>query len=979
MASIGRSISNGSPLSRVAPDGGPDADPKTPRTVRSTVSRVEMMKQASSFMSAKKTQMKATAAVAGDMVANSTFRKVKRKFSLGGNNDDDVDKSDVNTRSKHEIVKRSDGTEAIVTLRSSSDVVKKFKLRSNSVVDISNGSLLFVDMEAENKLLEKEAREKHLITDSNKWLQRWRAFMLVAILSQVIFAPINWAFKPTMSAPVMLLDNVVDGFFFVDFLMQFQIATVDAQGHIITSRLDNLYHYIVNGRFFYDLVTCVPLDKFVSLSLGNSQLQHNNATLTQLNRFTRIARFRRLTSFYHLLSYMDLTKQSWFFYSAFSQYAKLLSYIVGLSVFINYFGCFWYSVAWIASLSMHNSTETEAIEVETGFGWSYWEKHRVCSSKYFYNDYVSDVLEDEGTYTIDGQLRYLYNSSLSNMTLGQTTQQCMDSSAVFDSEYIWSNYVTSILAALQLLMTGENLVPVTTYEKIVQSGYLLIGTGTIAFTFGAVHSIVSNINSRSSAYQNKIESIYDAMEKMKLPDHLSERIFYYYDYIHMEHGTLDGNVDGFLPEVTKRLQAEIYLWQRYQLIIGVPFFMNINPKIIQDIVVKLQVEVYLPGDFVITKGDFGDTMYFIYTGQCQVMVPMSTSEIVAKKATKAAADGEGYNRARRKSSVSVEAIMAAVKGIKEGKKPDDEDDDDDDVDDDEEEDSSVRNGEANSGLHGRKAPQGRVQVRASAKFNAKVSRVKDPVEKQRRNSIGSEQKRRNSIGGAQEVQRLTVAHKIVATLNAGQYFGEVALILQSKRTASIKSKGISEMCVLTKTVYDLVASMYPEDAELMKTSIMSKYGSLNHAEEVRKSVFAVGGGGRQDPSTPSRGLQAQGSSTMTMRTEISTPSDDRNLSREGSWINKSVPISPTHDFKKAVDDFRGHMNLVNFAGDKLMAEERDARKQLDMLEEFVMDYAKAAMLEEQSESDKDSDDEDDDGDSSDKGGSDEDADGGRGV
>jgi len=58
-----------------------------------------------------------------------------------------------------------------------------------------------------------------------------------------------------------------------------------------------------------------------------------------------------------------------------------------------------------------------------------------------------------------------------------------------------------------------------------------------------------------------MESLYDAMDHVELPKMLQTRIFKYYDYIFVEHGTLDGNVQGFTPELGKNLQAEIFLWQ----------------------------------------------------------------------------------------------------------------------------------------------------------------------------------------------------------------------------------------------------------------------------------------------------------------------------------------------------------------------------------------------------------------------------------
>ena len=142
---------------------------------------------------------------------------------------------------------------------------------------------------------------------------------------------------------------------------------------------------------------------------------------------------------------------------------------------------------------------------------------------------------------------------------------------------------------------------------------------------------------------------------------MQDRIFYYYEYLFKEHGTLNGSVVGFVPEVSKKLQAEMYLWQRWNLIKSVAFFQNVHPKILQDIVVELTVEVYLPGDFIISHNDYGDSMYFIYTGQCEVIIPITKEmEEKAKERRKSTGLGKEIKQRfgdrehlnRRKSSVT---------------------------------------------------------------------------------------------------------------------------------------------------------------------------------------------------------------------------------------------------------------------------------------------------------------------------------------
>ena len=149
-----------------------------------------------------------------------------------------------------------------------------------------------------------QARKKYLITESNLWYQRWKVFMVLCIISQVVFAPVNFAFKPTLSMPVQVFDHLIDLAFFIDFVIHFTVATKDEHGHIRTSRTVIIKTYVMKGTFLFDLYTCFPLDKVIWLASGVDQVTHNNAMMTQFFRGGRIFRLRRIVAVYSLMSYM---------------------------------------------------------------------------------------------------------------------------------------------------------------------------------------------------------------------------------------------------------------------------------------------------------------------------------------------------------------------------------------------------------------------------------------------------------------------------------------------------------------------------------------------------------------------------------------------------------------------------------------------------------------------------------------------------
>ena len=68
-----------------------------------------------------------------------------------------------------------------------------------------------------------------------------------------------------------------------------------------------------------------------------------------------------------------------------------------------------------------------------------------------------------------------------------------------------------------------------------------------------------------------MEYLFESMNHLSLPQQLKHRIIMYYDHIWKEYRSLDGRVHSFIPELSKQLESEVYLYLRTNLILSVPF------------------------------------------------------------------------------------------------------------------------------------------------------------------------------------------------------------------------------------------------------------------------------------------------------------------------------------------------------------------------------------------------------------------------
>lgn len=180
------------------------------------------------------------------------------------------------------------------------------------------------------------------------------------------------------------------------------------------------------------------------------------------------------------------------------------------------------------------------------------------------------------------------------------------------------DYASNFYDALQLLQ-GQGLVTDTLAQNLFAAFAVLIGSIVLAVVFGHVAILVSNFNANSTNYQRKIETIFAVMTKLQLPVLLRERIHQYYEHLWREYESLDGQLIPFSKELTHTLELEVLLFKYMAVIMHVPFWHEVSPNFLKQIVLQIQVRVYLPDDYVIRRGEIGDEYYVVNRGFCELL------------------------------------------------------------------------------------------------------------------------------------------------------------------------------------------------------------------------------------------------------------------------------------------------------------------------------------------------------------------------
>jgi voltage-gated potassium channel len=147
---------------------------------------------------------------------------------------------------------------------------------------------------------------------------------------------------------------------------------------------------------------------------------------------------------------------------------------------------------------------------------------------------------------------------------------------------------------------------------------MIFGVGMYGYIIGNVATLIANIDVARANYQAKMEEINDFLRTKRVPGTLQSRVRNYYAYLWETQKSVT-NV-SITEELPHTLSMEISLFLNRSILEKVSLFKNANEIFIREIVQLLRPLVFLPDDYIILQGEYGDCMYFLSNGDVEVLV-----------------------------------------------------------------------------------------------------------------------------------------------------------------------------------------------------------------------------------------------------------------------------------------------------------------------------------------------------------------------
>lgn len=195
-------------------------------------------------------------------------------------------------------------------------------------------------------------------------------------------------------------------------------------------------------------------------------------------------------------------------------------------------------------------------------------------------------------------------------------------------------YSVSLYRGVYLLV-GESQA-YSEVEHIIVTFCTPLGAILHAYMVGQIVLLIQGVNALETKKASHTMDIEEAMRVLALSGDLQMRImaFFTYERIHRSGRLFDALFTGLSPQLRFELQLQLYV----DLVGKSGLFRSARPCVIREIVVQLRDVVFLPGDWVCRYGDYGDSMFFIMSGRCDVI--HENTETVLKQLSRGAYFGE---------------------------------------------------------------------------------------------------------------------------------------------------------------------------------------------------------------------------------------------------------------------------------------------------------------------------------------------------
>ncbi|XP_033181007.1 cyclic nucleotide-gated cation channel beta-3-like [Mastacembelus armatus] len=172
-------------------------------------------------------------------------------------------------------------------------------------------------------------------------------------------------------------------------------------------------------------------------------------------------------------------------------------------------------------------------------------------------------------------------------------------------------------AVRSLINIGGLPEPITTFEITFQMTNFFIGVFVFSSLIGQMRDVIGAATAGETYFRASMDGCVAYMHTYTIPRLVQNRVRTWYNYTWAAQGMLDES--ELLDKMPLVMRTAIAVDINLATFQKIALFQGCDQQMLVDMLLRLKSIVYLPGDFVVKKGDIGKEMYIIKSGAVQVV------------------------------------------------------------------------------------------------------------------------------------------------------------------------------------------------------------------------------------------------------------------------------------------------------------------------------------------------------------------------
>ena len=190
-----------------------------------------------------------------------------------------------------------------------------------------------------------------------------------------------------------------------------------------------------------------------------------------------------------------------------------------------------------------------------------------------------------------------------------------------DGGSAFARYVRCINWAIptMVLYTVGDVYPMNVNETAYIFAAMFIGVPVNAMIVGTIIALVTQVDDQSADILMKSDTLCESLSENNADNSLIEKVTRFIKFLVSDKGMLLSKENDIIEELPHTLQLRLCLHLKENFLRNCPFFDHIPDDAIQKLCLVMEQHIYYTGDYIAIHGDTGHEMFFIESGQCEVL------------------------------------------------------------------------------------------------------------------------------------------------------------------------------------------------------------------------------------------------------------------------------------------------------------------------------------------------------------------------